>query len=198
MKLGVVHISSGEIFRSYIKKHDKLGEEIEKYVSQGNLVPDELSIEIVKKRLEEPDVKNGAILDGFPRTKKQAVVLEEFLKEKGEKIDIAVELELSDEEIIDRIVKRRTCTNKHCREIYNLEFKPPIQDGICDKCESKLIQREDDNEETVKNRLKNYHEISYGLINFYKSKDVLYTVKLNNHSERTSSDVAKEIEEYLK
>lgn len=197
-KLDVVHISSGEIFRSYIKKHDKLGKEIEKYVSEGNLVPDELSIEIVKKRLEEPDVKNGAILDGFPRTKKQAVVLEDFLKEKGEKIDIAVELELSDEEIIDRIVKRRTCTNKHCREIYNLEFKPPMQEGICDKCGSRLVQREDDNEETVKNRLKNYHEISDGLINFYKNKDVLYTVKLNNHSEKTSSDVAREIEEYLK
>lgn len=197
-KLGLVHISSGEIFRSYIKKHDKLGEEIEKYVSKGNLVPDELSIEIVKKRLEEPDVKNGAILDGFPRTEKQAVVLEDFLKERGEKIDIAVELDLSDEEIIDRIVKRRTCTNKHCREIYNLDFKPPMQEGICDKCGSTLVQREDDNEETVKNRLKTYHEISDGLINFYKNKDVLYTVKLNNHSEKTSSDVAKEIEEYLK
>jgi len=197
-KLDVVHISSGEIFRSYIKKHDKLGKKIEKYVSKGELVPDELSIEIVKKRLEEADVKNGAILDGFPRTEKQAVVLEEFLKVRGEKIDIAVELELSDEEIIDRIVKRRTCTNKHCREIYNLEFKPPIKECICDKCGSKLIQREDDNEETVKNRLKNYHEISDGLINFYKNKDVLYTVKLNNHSEKTSSDVAKEIEEYLK
>jgi len=197
-KLGVVHISSGEIFRSYIKKHDELGREIEKYVSKGNLVPDELSIEIVKKRLEEPDVKNGAILDGFPRTEKQAIVLEEFLKEKGEKIDIAVELDLSDEEIIDRIVKRRTCTNKHCREIYNLEFKPSTKEGVCDKCGSELIQREDDNEETVKNRLKNYHEISDGLINFYKNKDVLYTVKLNNHSEKTSSDVAKEIEEYLK
>lgn len=197
-KLNVPHISSGEIFRSYIKKHDKLGKEIEKYVSKGDLVPDDLSIEIVKKRLQEPDVKNGAILDGFPRTEKQAIVLEEFLKERGEKIGIAVELKLSDDEIIDRIVKRRTCINKHCREIYNLEFKPPIKKGVCDKCGSILIQREDDNEETVKNRLKNYHEISDGLINFYKNKDVLYTVKLNNHSEKTSADIAKEIEEYLK
>ena len=197
-KLGIVHISSGEIFRSYIKKHDELGKKIEEYVSKGNLVPDELSIEIVKKRLEEPDVRNGAILDGFPRTEKQAIVLEQFLKEKDKKIDIAVELDLSDEEIIDRIVKRRTCTNKHCREIYNLDFKPSTVEGVCDKCGSDLIQRIDDNEETVKNRLKNYHEISDGLINFYKNKDVLYTVKLNNHSEKTSSDVAKEIEEYLK
>jgi len=197
-KLGIVHISSGEIFRSYIKKHDKLGKEIEKYVLEGNLVPDELSIEIVKKRLEEVDAKNGAILDGFPRTEKQAIVLEEFLKARGEKIDIAVELKLSDDEIIDRIVKRRTCINKHCREIYNLEFKPPMNEGICDKCGNRLMQREDDNEETVRNRLTNYHKISDGLINFYKNKDVLYTVKLNNHSEKTSSDVAKEIEEYLK
>ena len=196
--LKLAHISTGDLFRENLKNETELGKEAKVYMDKGELVPDELTVRMLEKRMEEADVENGAILDGFPRTEKQAVVLEEFLKEKNKKIDIAVELELSDEEIIDRIVKRRTCTNKHCREIYNLEFKPPIQDGICDKCGSELIQREDDNEETVKNRLKNYHEISDGLINFYKNKDVLYTVKLNNHSEKTSSDVAKEIEEYLK
>jgi len=197
-KLGLVHISSGEIFRSYVKKYDNLGKEIDKYISKGNLVPDELTIEIVKKRLAEPDVRNGAILDGFPRTEKQAMVLEDILREKGTKVDIAVELDLSDEDIIERITKRRTCINKQCREIYNLDFKPPQKENICDKCGSELIIRDDDNEKTVKNRLENYHEISDELINFYKNKDILYSVKLSNKSDKTSLDVAKEVEEYLK
>ena len=104
---------------------------------------------------------------------------------------------MSDNDIIERITKRRTCPNPECREIYNIEFKPPKVSGICDKCGTKLIQREDDNEETLKNRLKTYHEISEGLINFYKNKDILYTVKVNIHSENTSQDIAEEIEEYL-
>ena len=144
-ELDIVHISSGEIFRNYIKKHNKLGEEIEHYITEGKLVPDELAIQLIEKRLEEPDTKNGVILDGFPRTEKQAVVLNEILKSKGEKINVAVDLSLPDEEIIDRIVKRRTCPNTACREIYNIDFKPPKLEGICDKCGSQLIQRVDDN-----------------------------------------------------
>ena len=114
-ELGIVHISSGEIFRNYIKKHDKLGKEIESYITSGKLIPDELAIQLIEKRLNEPDTKNGAILDGFPRTENQAIVLNEILEKKGEKINIAVDLNLPDEEIIDRIVKRRTCPNTDCR-----------------------------------------------------------------------------------
>ena len=195
--LGIIHISSGELFRSYIKKAGKIGEEIESYVSKGNLVPDELAIKLVEKGLLELDCKDGVILDGFPRTVVQAEALDEFLKSQGCKIDIAVELELSDQDIIDRIVKRRVCSNIHCREIYNLEFKKPKQEGICDKCGSKLVQREDDKIETVQQRLKTYHETSAKLVDYYKKQDLLYAVKLNIHSGKTSEDVAREVKEYL-
>lgn len=196
-ELGIPHISSGEIFRNYIKKHSKISEEIESYITNGKLVPDELAIQLLEKRLNEPDTTNGAILDGFPRTENQAIVLNEILKSKNEKIDVAVDLSLPDEEIIDRIVKRRTCPNSECREIYNIDFKPPKVDGICDKCGTNLIQRIDDNEETVKERLKTYHAISEGLIRYYKNQDILYTVKLNNRSDTTKSDIVEEIKEHL-
>ena len=196
-ELGIVHISSGEIFRSYAKKHDKLGEQIENYISNGLLVPDELAIQIVEIRLEEPDVKNGVILDGFPRTRNQAIVLDYILKLQRKMVDVAVELDLPDDDIVDRIVKRRTCINKNCREIYNLDFKPPKKEGICDKCGGPLVQRIDDNEETVRKRLKTYHETSEGLINYYKRENILYTVKMNNESNTTTKDVAIEIRDYL-
>lgn len=195
--LGVVHISSGELFRSYIKKAGEIGKEIENYVSQGNLVPDELAIKLVEKRLQEVDCKDGMILDGFPRTVAQAKELDKFFKERGCKIDIAVELNLTDEDIIERIITRRVCSNVDCREVYNLEFKKPKQEGICDVCGSKLIQRQDDTIETVQKRLENYYKTSAELVEYYKAQDLLYTVKLNIHSGKTSEDVAKEVKEYL-
>ena len=197
-ELGIPHVSSGEIFRSYVKKQGEIGKQIEGYMSQGKLVPDELAIQILEKRLKENDVKHGVILDGYPRNIKQAEKLDELLLKQNKKVEIAVNLSLSDQDIIDRITKRRTCPNPECREIYNIEFKPPKIEGICDKCGTKLIQREDDNEETVRKRLETYHQISENLIDFYKSKDILYTVKINIHSENTSRDVATEIERYLR
>lgn len=195
--LGIIHISSGELFRSYIKKAGEIGKKIDFYVSQGKLVPDDLAIELVEKRLLELDCHKGVILDGFPRTVVQAEALDKFLKSQGCKIDIAVELELSDQDIIDRIVKRRVCSNVDCREVYNLEFKKPKQEGICDICGSKLIQRDDDKIETVQQRLKTYHETSAKLVDYYKAQDLLYAVKLNIHSGKTSEDVAREVKEYL-
>ena len=194
----IPHISSGEIFRSYINKKNELGEEINTYVSKGQLVPDELTIKILKSRFEEPDTINGFVLDGFPRTLNQADYLDDLFQLESKKIDVAVDLSLSDDEIVDRITKRRTCPNPECREIYNLDFKRPKIDGICDKCGTKLIIRDDDNEDTIRNRLKNYHNISEGLVDFYKTKDILYTVRLNNESNKVSSDVADEIKRYLK
>ena len=196
--LEIVHISSGELFRSYVKKAGKIGQEIDSYISKGNLVPDELAIELVEKRLLEKDCKNGVILDGFPRTVEQAKQFDEFLRKKKSKIDIAVELKLSDKDIIDRITKRRVCPNSECREIYNLEFKKPKQEGLCDICGSKLIQRDDDNVNTVKQRLKIYHETAEKLADYYKKQELLYAVRLNLHSGKTSEDVAKEVKEYLK
>jgi len=119
------------------------------------------------------------------------------LEKHNKEVNIALELSLSDKEVIDRIVKRRTCTNKDCREIYNLEFKKPKQEGICDKCGSKLVQREDDKIETVEQRLKTYHKTSAKLVDYYKAQDLLYAVKLNIHSGKTSEDVVREVKEYL-
>jgi len=197
-KLNVPHISSGEIFRSYINTQDEIGKQVKEYVTEGKLVPDELTIKLLEKRLQELDTENGCILDGYPRTVIQAESLDELLKKQGRKVKVAVNLSLSDDEIVDRISKRRTCPNPDCREIYNLDFKKPKIEGICDNCGNKLVIRADDNEETVRKRLKNYHNISENLIEFYKNKDILYTVKLNNESNSVSSDIAKEIEEYLK
>lgn len=197
-KLSIPHISSGEIFRKYINDDDEIGKEVKEYVAEGKLVPDELTIKILEKRLTEKDTVNGCILDGYPRTVKQAESLDELLRQQNRKVKVAVNLSLSDDEIVDRISKRRTCPNVDCREIYNLDFKRPKIDNICDKCGSQLIIREDDNETTIRKRLENYHNISENLIEFYQNKDILYTVKLNNESNTVSSDIAKEIEEYLK
>jgi len=194
----IVHVSSGEIFRSYIKKHDALAEKIESYISKGDLVPDEFVIELVEKRLQEKDIEVGVILDGYPRTKKQAIELDKLLTESGRKVNIAVNLVISDEEIIDRIINRRTCPNPNCREIYNLKFKPSKIENICDKCGSTLVIRDDDNPEIIKERLKNYHEISESLIKYYEQKDILYSVKLNTHSGETAADIAEDIKRHVK
>ena len=196
-EFNIPHISSGEIFRSYSKKHDELAKEIESYISKGNLVPDELTIKLIRNRLSELDCKTGFILDGFPRTVAQAESLYEILKEQGRAINIVVYLNLADEEIIDRTIKRRTCPNPECREIYNLEFKPPKQEGICDLCGSKLVIREDDNAETIKQRLKTYHETSEQLVEYYKKQALLYTIKLNKESNVTTMGVAEEIRSYF-
>lgn len=150
------------------------------------------------KDYKNQTLKDGIILDGYPRTLEQAVALDESLERQGKKIDIAINLSLSDEDIIDRITKRVTCSNPSCREIYNTEFKPPKVQGICDKCGTELVTRDDDNEETVRNRLKTYHNYSEKLIDFYKRKELLYTVKINTQSQNTSEDIANEVEEYLK
>jgi len=196
-QLQIPHISSGELFRSYVKKAGEIGKKIDEYISVGNLVPDELAIKLVEKRLLEKDCQKGVILDGFPRTRNQAEELDDFLQKQNKRVDIAVELNLSDKDIIDRIVKRLVCTNKECREIYNLEFKPPKQKGICDMCGSKLEKRDDDNVETVKKRLDNYYETSAKLTDYYKSQQLLYAVKLNLHSGKTSEDVVRDVKNYL-
>jgi len=196
-KFKITHISSGEIFRSYINKHNKLAEELKSYITEGRLVPNELAIKLVEKRLSEPDVKNGMILDGYPRTEEQAIELDELLGNISREVSIAVNLVIPDEEIVNRVINRRTCENPNCREIYNIEFKPPKVEGICDECGSTLITRIDDTKETVEQRLKTYHEISEDLIKYYSCKKILYTVKTNTHSNKTAEDIAEEISKYL-
>lgn len=173
----VPHISTGDIFRKNIAEGTALGMEAKKYMDEGKLVPDELVVDLLKSRLEEADCKeNGFLLDGFPRTLHQAEVLDEYLDANGIKLDKVINLHVPDEEIMARTINRRTCENPECKEIYNLRDNPPKVEGICDKCGSKLFQRDDDNEATVSNRLAVYHSQTEPLIEYYTAKGLVATV----------------------
>ena len=173
-KYGIPHISTGDIFRYNIKNGTELGKEAKKYMDQGLLVPDELTVKILLDRVAQDDCKNGYVLDGFPRTIPQAEVLEEALTKLGDRIDYAINVEVPDENIVKRMGGRRACVN--CGATYHIEHVPPKKEGICDNCGSELILREDDKPETVKNRLSVYHKQTQPLIDFYNGKGVLRTV----------------------
>ena len=192
-KTGLPHISTGDMFREQIKKETELGKLANSYISNGKLVPDEVTIDIVKDRLNWEDAKNGVILDGFPRTEMQAKALDEILNQKGKEITIVPELVIPDKIIIERILNRATCSNKECGAIYNIKFKPPKVEGICDICGSKLVTRTDDNEETIKNRLEVYRKNSKDLIEFYKEKGVLKTIEPEEPTADNASEQAVEI-----
>lgn len=197
-KLGIPQVSTGDIFRKNIKEGTELGKLAETYISKGNLVPDDVTIEIVKNRLNDEDVKNGIILDGFPRTVKQAEELDKILEEKGKKVDIVVNLTTPEEEIIERIVNRRVCSNQECKTVYNLVLNPPKEEGICDKCGSELIQRKDDNVDTVKSRLDNYFKLTSPLVEYYEAKGNLYSAIVSKSINKLGKDVAEDIVEFLK
>lgn len=173
-KYGIPHISTGDIFRYNIKNGTELGKEAKKYMDQGLLVPDELTVKILLDRVAKDDCKNGYVLDGFPRTIPQAEVLEEALAKLGDGIDYAINVEVPDENIVRRMGGRRACVN--CGATYHIEHVPPKKEGICDNCGSELILRDDDKPETVKNRLSVYHKQTQPLIDFYNGKGVLRTV----------------------
>lgn len=173
-KYGIPHISTGDIFRYNIKNGTELGKEAKKYMDQGLLVPDELTVKILLDRVAQDDCKNGYVLDGFPRTIPQAEVLEEALTKLSDRIDYAINVEVPDENIVKRMGGRRACVN--CGATYHIEHVPPKKEGICDNCGSELILRDDDKPETVKNRLSVYHKQTQPLIDFYNGKGVLRTV----------------------
>ncbi len=173
-KYRIPHISTGDIFRANIKNGTELGREAKKYMDQGLLVPDELTVKILLDRVSQEDCGNGYVLDGFPRTIPQAQVLEEALNKLGEKIDYAIDVDVPDENIVRRMSGRRACLK--CGATYHLEHIPPKKEGVCDVCGSNLVLRDDDQPETVKNRLKVYHEQTQPLIDFYTKKGVLRTV----------------------
>ena len=153
-KIGIPQISTGDIFRKNISEKTELGIEADKYISKGNLVPDEITVPMVEDRLTWEDAKNGAILDGFPRTIEQAEALDKILDKKGEKVDLVVNLVTPKEELIDRMLTRRVCTNQDCKATYNLKLHPPVKEGICDKCGAPLKQRADDSyPDSIKRRL---------------------------------------------
>ena len=173
-KYCVPHISTGDIFRANIKNGTELGVEAKKYIDQGLLVPDELTVKILLDRVAKDDCENGYVLDGFPRTIPQAEVLDKALTELGDKIDYAINVAVPDENIIKRMGGRRACLT--CGATYHVEHIPPKTEGICDKCGQELVLRDDDKPETVKNRLDVYHKQTQPLIDYYSNKGVLKTV----------------------
>lgn len=173
-KFGIPHISTGDIFRENVKNGTELGMEAKKYMDQGLLVPDELTVKILLDRVAKDDCENGYVLDGFPRTIPQAEVLDAAIKELGDKIDYAINVDVPDENIIRRMSGRRACLA--CGATFHIEHIPPKQEGICDRCGKELVLRDDDREETVKNRLDVYHKQTQPLIDFYTKQGILKTV----------------------
>lgn len=173
-KYGLPHISTGDIFRANIKNGTELGKEAKEYMDKGLLVPDELTVRLLLDRVAKEDCKNGYVLDGFPRTIPQAEVLDAELEKLGEKVDYAVNVDVPDENIVNRMSGRRACLS--CGATYHIVSIPPKKEGVCDVCGSELVLRDDDRPETVQNRLKVYHEQTQPLIDFYEKKGVLRSV----------------------
>ena len=173
-KYSLPHVSTGDIFRANLKAGTELGKKAKVYMDQGQLVPDELTVEILLDRVAQEDCKNGYVLDGFPRTIPQAEVLDRELEKLGEKIDYAIDVEVPDENIIDRMGGRRACVG--CGATYHVKYNPPKAEGVCDACGEKLILRDDDAPETVKKRLTVYHDQTQPLIDYYEKQGALRQV----------------------
>ena len=170
----IPHISTGDIFRANIKNGTELGKKAKQYMDQGALVPDELTCDLVMDRIQQDDCKNGFVLDGFPRTIPQAEALDAALGKINEKMDYAIDVDVPDENIVNRMSGRRACLN--CGATYHLISIPPKVEGICDRCGSEIVLREDDKPETVQKRLKVYHEQTQPLIDYYKNQGILKSV----------------------
>lgn len=173
-KYQIPHISTGDIFRANIKNGTELGKKAKQYMDQGALVPDELTCDLVMDRIQQDDCKNGFVLDGFPRTIPQAEALDAALEKINEKMDYAIDVDVPDENIVNRMSGRRACLN--CGATYHLISIPPKVEGICDRCGSEIVLREDDKPETVQKRLKVYHEQTQPLIDYYENQGILKSV----------------------
>lgn len=194
-KYNIPHISTGDIFRTAIKNETELGKKAKEIIDSGGLVPDEITNNIVRERLKEKDCKAGFILDGFPRTINQAEALDNMLDEMNRSLDLALYINVTREELIKRLTLRRTCSN--CGAIYHLEYNPPKKEGICDKCGGKLIQRTDDKEEVVKERLKVNEEKIMSLVNFYEKKGKLAMVKSDAGIDEVFTKIVGIVEEQV-
>ncbi|WP_455060317.1 adenylate kinase [Parvimonas micra] len=171
---GITHISTGDIFRHNIKNETELGKKVKSYLDKGQLVPDELTIDLVWDRLSKDDCKNGFLLDGFPRTINQAEALQKGLEERGLKLDKVINIDVDKNILVKRLSGRRVC--KNCGETYHIDNKPTLKDGVCDKCSGEVIQRADDNEKTVLDRIEVYEKQTFPLIDFYKNLGLILTV----------------------
>ena len=185
--LNIPHISTGDMFRKAIKEQTNLGKEAKSFMDKGELVPDEVTVGIVRDRIEEEDCAKGFLLDGFPRTVSQADSLEKMLKDLGIKLDSVINIEVPAEELIGRLTGRRIC--KSCGATYHMLFNPPKVEGVCDKCGGELYQRDDDTEKTAENRLQVYEKQTAPLLEYYNKTGLLVNINGNQSME----DVLKEI-----
>lgn len=191
-KHNIPHISTGDMFRLAIKENTDLGKKAKGYLDEGALVPDEITNGIVEERLSMPDCEKGFLLDGFPRTLPQARSLENILDKLNKEIDYVIHIDVPEERLLQRLTGRRTCPT--CGATYHILYNPPKKEGICDLDGSELVQREDDTEETVKNRLEININQTQPLLDFYKEQDVLIPINGDQHID----DVFVEIEQKLK
>lgn len=187
----LTHISTGDIYRDEIRKHSKIGVEAEKYLAEGLLVPDKMTNDIVREVLSKKDYPNGFMLDGYPRTEAQADALDQMLDELGIRLTAVINVEVRDEVLLHRMAGRRVCSN--CGRTYHIDYHPPKVDCICDYCGHKLIQREDDLEESVMNRLNIYNEKTKPLLDHYQRKGLLMVID----GEQTAGKVFKDIVQRL-
>lgn len=188
----LAYVSTGDILRNAVKEQTNLGRKAKQYMDQGQLVPDELVVEIVKDRLTDPDCAEGALLDGFPRTVTQADFLEQALPEIGINIDRVVSIEVKEEELIERLTGRRVCSE--CGASFHLKFKPPKVRNVCDVCGGDLYQRDDDTFETVKERLEVYKKQTEPLIAYYEKKGILSPVDGNQDIDAVFNQIKKILE----
>lgn len=190
-KLGIKPVSSGDIFRACIAEGGPLGQKLNEYMTKGELVPDEIVLEMLEERLEKPDLSEGVILDGFVRTVVQAEKLKELLSKTGKKVDLVVNLQTPEEEILERIVNRRVC--KKCKAVYNTVLNPSKQENVCDKCGGELIQRDDDKLEKAKNRLEVYKRETAPLVDYYEKEGNLLSLVLSQAANRMAKEAAEDI-----
>lgn len=194
-KLGIPHISTGEIFRKNIKEGTELGKIAVQYADEGKLVPDEVTNNMVRNRLNEDDCKNGFILDGYPRNIAQAEELDKILKEKNECVNLVANLTTPTEEIIERVMARRECPN--CKRVYNMILNKPKNGEICDYCGVELVKRKDDTEEKLQLRLDTFFKETKPVIEFYEKRGIVREERISVAINRLGVDAAKSIVEFL-
>lgn len=188
----IPHISTGDMFRDAVSNGTDLGKEAKKYMDSGQLVPDEVTIGIVKERLSQSDCAAGFLLDGFPRTTVQAEALDQVLAQMGKKLEAAINIFVPEEILLERITGRISC--KNCKTVYHLTFNPPAKSDICDKCGGELVQRSDDRGDTVKKRLEVYAEQTNPLMDYYQRQGILYNIDGNRNSQSVFADIKKLME----
>ena len=194
-KYNVAHISTGDMFRSEIKNNTELGQKATEYIKQGLLVPDEVTIAMVLKRMSQPDCDGGYLLDGFPRSLVQADVFDTKVIETPKEVNIVINLTVDKEALFDRIENRRIC--RQCGAVYNMHTLPPKVEGVCDNCGGELYQRADDNRESLERRMQSYEEETFPVLTHYRRLNLVHDVNASQTIEKVWADVQKVIDGFI-